>query len=380
MSARGVIIKRVPLYQQVREYLLDGIRSSKWKDGDMLPSENQLAEVLNVSRITIKQALSDLVSEGLVYRIQGKGTFLSARAEGEPALCGGQSPNTRDTSRPPFVAYLAPRLHNEYMTSLLICLEAELARYGHYVVFIRTYEDQEIEKERIKALEKTGVRGIIIFPVDGDIYNEEIVRLTLGGYPLVVIDRYLRGIETNCVCSDNISGAYQAVKHLLSLGHRSIAFISTRIRGTSSIEDRFVGYEQAFADCGVPVRPELYLTNLSVGNKTNKDTIRDFLAANPDITAVLAVNTTIGAEIIAAANMLKKTIPGDLSLVFFDKIERLPFEPTYIKQSPEKIAEEAVRILFENIEDPEKKRVKINLPPEFVAGESTGKMQAQTAG
>ena len=83
------------------------------------------------------------------------------------------------------------------------------------------------------------------------------------------------------------------------------------------------------------------------------------------------MNTTIGAQIIEAAAALGRKIPEDLSIVFFDKIEYAPFKPTYIKQSARDIAQEAVNLLFETIENPKKKQVKIELQTALVGGGST---------
>jgi DNA-binding LacI/PurR family transcriptional regulator len=360
---------RIPLYRQVREYFLEGIHSRRWKDGELLPSENQLAETLQVSRITIRHALDELVKEGLVYRIQGKGTFLSSAAEGEPVIFGAGIGNMHQAL--PLIAYLSPRLHNDYMAALLNNIEEEIGTRHHLLLFSRTHENQDIEKAKLKELARLGIKGIIIFPVDGEIFNEEILRLTLDSYPLVVVDRYLRGLETNCVCSDNSGGAFQATEHLLALGHRNIAFISTNMQGTSSIEDRLDGYERAFSEHGIPVRPEFFLTSLKVGDEQNKERVREFLQANPDITGILSVNTTIGVQIIEAAAEAGRTIPQDLSIVFFDKIEHLPFKPTYIKQQAEDIAKEAIRLLFDILDNPRKKRTKVDLPTTLVQGYST---------
>ena len=58
------------------QYLIDGIRSGSWKDGDKLPSEAQLCKELNVSRTSVRGALGRLSGLGLVKSIQGKGSFV----------------------------------------------------------------------------------------------------------------------------------------------------------------------------------------------------------------------------------------------------------------------------------------------------------------
>lgn len=67
----------IPLYHQLKERLKHSIDHRQWKPGDQIPSENQLMREYNVSRNTAKKAIEDLVQDGLLYRIQGKGTFVA---------------------------------------------------------------------------------------------------------------------------------------------------------------------------------------------------------------------------------------------------------------------------------------------------------------
>lgn len=65
-----------PLYEQVRLKLMEQITNGNWNDGQPLPSEQMLSEIFGVSRITIRQAVSEIVRSGYLYRKQGKGTFV----------------------------------------------------------------------------------------------------------------------------------------------------------------------------------------------------------------------------------------------------------------------------------------------------------------
>jgi GntR family transcriptional regulator len=67
----------LPYYQQLYAILRDQIVSGDWKPGDMLPSEKELIEQYEISRITVRQALEKLVEEGLIYRRRGLGTFVA---------------------------------------------------------------------------------------------------------------------------------------------------------------------------------------------------------------------------------------------------------------------------------------------------------------
>ncbi len=67
----------VPYYQQLYDKLYRGIADGHWRPGDMLPSETELIEQYQVSRVTVRQALALLVKDGLIYRRRGLGTFVA---------------------------------------------------------------------------------------------------------------------------------------------------------------------------------------------------------------------------------------------------------------------------------------------------------------
>ncbi|MFB5189023.1 GntR family transcriptional regulator [Alicyclobacillus fastidiosus] len=71
----------VPLYQHLKNKILKDIQDGKWHIGDKIPSESELAEEMGVSRITVRQAIRDLVSLGYLIRRQGKGTYLVGREQ-----------------------------------------------------------------------------------------------------------------------------------------------------------------------------------------------------------------------------------------------------------------------------------------------------------
>jgi GntR family transcriptional regulator, N-acetylglucosamine utilization regulator len=68
----------VPLYQQLVDKLIVQIRSGELRPGDRVPSEREIAESHKVSRTTARLALEELVATGLIYREQGRGTFVAA--------------------------------------------------------------------------------------------------------------------------------------------------------------------------------------------------------------------------------------------------------------------------------------------------------------
>ncbi|MBA4507683.1 GntR family transcriptional regulator [Clostridium sporogenes] len=71
----------VPLHFQIKEILQEMIENEELKPGDAVPAERELCEIQGVSRMTVNKAIMSLVNEGLLYREQGKGTFVAKPKE-----------------------------------------------------------------------------------------------------------------------------------------------------------------------------------------------------------------------------------------------------------------------------------------------------------
>lgn len=69
----------IPIYYQLGETIKELIEKGELKPGDVLPAEREYAEMFQISRMTVRQAFTQLVNEGYLHRIQGKGTFVAER-------------------------------------------------------------------------------------------------------------------------------------------------------------------------------------------------------------------------------------------------------------------------------------------------------------
>ncbi|MET3547535.1 DNA-binding LacI/PurR family transcriptional regulator [Paenibacillus favisporus] len=363
--------KFTPMYKKIENYILEQIRSGNWKPMSRIPSENELSDQFGVSRITVKNALSNLVDRGIVYRMQGKGTFVSEqRAEAlfPPLSTEAALPSSKT------VGFLLPRLDNRFTANLLSGIEDSLAEEGYHLLFSKTNDSQECEIQKIREMKQAGVAGLIIYPVEGENYNNEILSLTLNRFPLVLLDRLLKGVETNSVSSNNYEAGQQAVQHLYDLGHRNIGFISTKSEGTSSIEDRLAGYEQALEDRHILIDRSLQMTRLGMDNSDEEviEMIQQFLQANPHMTAALSSN--FSPHVIQAALAMGLRVPEDLSVVFFDDVVYPDFSivpPTAVVQQERELGREAGKLIVEQIEDDAPGYKQIKLPTRLIPRRST---------
>lgn len=344
----------LPLYQQIYDKLMEDVADARLRPGDRLPSENELSQRFGVSRITSKRALEMLSAEGLVERVPGKGTFLK-----ESGLAGAEA----SESRPSLLGLVITQFADEFGATLVRSIEASARELGYEIVLCLTYESQKLEEEAIARLLALGVRGLIVLPVHGEFYNPSILKLVLDKFPLVFVDRRLRGLSASTVSSDNVAAARAATDRLLGEGHRVIAFLSRQIANSSTLEDRLEGFVRSHIEHGVSVDQERQVLELSAsysmsiegltGAEIESDlaVIRERLEANPDISAVLAAEYSLSAMVRKIAAELGRPI----EVLCFDEPSRplrLLHEEGrgYVLQPELLMGKEAVRILHERVE------------------------------
>src|SRR2546428_5379533 len=113
----------LPRYYKLKESMRERVRAGEWQPGDLIPCQRELGKTSGISRMTARQAITDLVNEGLFYREQGKGTFVSQRKITQQLLqltgftedirARGQRPGTKVLSAEMFPAdaVTAEKLH-----------------------------------------------------------------------------------------------------------------------------------------------------------------------------------------------------------------------------------------------------------------------------
>lgn len=348
---------RHALYLKVYQHLKDAITTGRFSPGDMIPTEHDLMEKFGVSRITTNRALQMLTNEGLIKRRAGVGTFVCMPAEPDV------EPNVR-TAVPSvatrlvennLVGFVMPHLDGSFGPIIVRDVERILSERGMSLVIASSYGDQQCEQEVIDRLVRTGVKGLIVLPVNGEYYSEAILRLHVAKFPIVLVDKSLPGVPIPSVSSDNYAGAKWLTEHLLSLGHRTISFVSLSLRGTSTLVNRFNGYADALAAYGLSHNPDYHVTGSYVGpmedglNRGLIETIRSFLIQHPEVTALFAADNDLADHALAAALQAGRQVPEACAITCFDgPLERkLYWDFTRAVQNEQVMAQECVRILDE---------------------------------
>ncbi len=143
-----------------------------------------------------------------------------------------------------------------------------------------------------------------------------IFALQEKGYKFCLVNNYIEGSDISYIDVDNEAGSYDAVRHLIGLGHRRIAFLNGPESYTNSI-DRLSGYKRALAESNLPFDPG----NVFQGNYGKKSGYRasgDILKSGVKPTAVFAGNDRMAAGLIQGFTEKGLKIPADISIAGYD--------------------------------------------------------------
>jgi len=351
-----------PLYKQLSNSILEEIKAGKLKSGDRVPSEKELAERFNVSRITSKKALETLVQAGLIERARGKGSFVSSQLPNLKQVALFTTEPARqpepDVVVQPLIGLILEDFSPSYGLRLLKAVEKRCSENNCHLLLKRTYGRREEEEQAIRAFQQLNVDGLIIYPVHGDYYNTSLLRLALDGFPMVIVDRYLKRIETCAVYTDNKKASRELTEYLLERGHQFIGFVSPPEENTSTIEERIQGYSLAFLERGLKFDPQHCFTKLystlpssslsSQVEKNDYQALRDFIAQNPQLTAFVACEYNIASILVSVITSLGKQVPQDCEIVCFDYPDEGTNPPlfTHVQQDEQLIGKKSVDLLL----------------------------------
>ncbi len=231
---------------------------------------------------------------------------------------------------------------------------------------------QADQRSAYTRLLRTGyVDGAITYETfEGD---EAAKKLEERGMPRVSIGYETKDRPLNRVHSDDWRGAYEAVKYLLSLGHRRIGIVSGPAKFMSAMDERMRGARTALAEYGLGLDSDL----LTYGDFTLESGYRaalPLLEASNRPTGIFAMNDRMAAGIMRRAREYGLNIPNDLSLVGYDDVPlTILVEPplTTIRQPGIELGRVATQKLFELINNEIQQFDPIVLPVELIIRGST---------
>jgi GntR family transcriptional regulator, arabinose operon transcriptional repressor len=339
--------KPTPKYLQLAEILKEHFKDLQYQPDQKIPTEDELIEQFQISRNTVRQALAELVNEGIIYKIQGSGSFLAGTAPEEP-------------NRSYLIGVIVPRL-SFYIYPQIIQGIDDVAHQKNYNIVLAS-SDVRPEKEQVcldQLLEKK-IDGLLIEPSGGVPQFETSVnfqRLKSLPIPVVFIDWELDDPAVSYVAPDDVEGSFRATNSLIEAGHRRIAWIgpNDNLPGIK----RQQGYRKALTAHGLAYDPQLdkpctiikWNEPGGIGALVNE--LLDLGNARP--TAIFFFNDDGALQGYDAIRAARLKIPADISVIGFDDVElaaRADPPLTTILHPKYQIGKWAAEILFDSIEHP----------------------------
>ncbi|MCE5314082.1 MAG: GntR family transcriptional regulator [Armatimonadota bacterium] len=230
--------------QQLADILRETIDNGQYKAGDCIPSLTNMAEYYGMSVNTVREAVAALVQDGLLCKVQGRGTFVA-----EPKIV------------PKTIALVVPHLYakrdSEYSVGYNIlaryvqAIQYEAKNTGTDIILYLDHDDPEVEARNLARLMDRGIDAVIMFWLGSKSNEKSLARLVEAGIPVIMIDRYLNRVPTDYVVSNNTESAETVVKLLVEHGFRQIHYFTQDGADISPLADRLKGYKKAVSNFGL---------------------------------------------------------------------------------------------------------------------------------
>ena len=334
------------IYKKISEYLLDLVKVNGAVPGYKLPSERLLAEKFNASRIPVRAAYAKLVERGYVERVHGKGCFIKKTVEIHSLKSAAPEKGLKN------ICFITPSIKSVLMQRIISGIESFCEQ--HSIEFSIKISDQSAVKEKrlIQSVQSSGLKGIILFPIDNEYFNNELLKLSLGKFPITVIDRYLRTLNLSCVMVDNYNAMVEAVRFLYRKKFENIVYITPPSTLATAIEERINGFNHGlFKYYGVAKANNMLKIKPDDAAAQNAALI-DYLKKFPETEVVIATGAQ-AASVISAAAELNIPIPKKMKLMIIScelsDIEMRIFRPYTIEIDGHEIGFEAAAALYNQI-------------------------------
>ncbi len=346
--ATSQVSSTAPKYRMVYEDLYAAIKSGTYRPGDRLPSEAELGQRYNTSRITVAKAVNELHIQGLVSRRAGSGTHVLAPVASSGHVFGLLIPDLGRTE------IFEPICHGMMQSPLS---KPHSLLWGHF-----QGDASQIEKEAEQLCHQyiaQKVSGVFFAPLEytptKDVVNHRIVAaLDRAGIAVVLLDRcyapYSMRSKYDLVGIDNRRAGFVITQHLVRHGSKRIAFVS-RPHSAATVTARIAGYREALFANGINVHEDL----VQRGDPEDPAFLRDLLdRCRPD--GIVCANDFTAARVMTGLAAHGVNVPDEMRIVGIDDVKYaslLPVPLTTQHQNCSEIGAMAIATMLQRLQNPE---------------------------
>jgi len=275
------------------------------------PTLKEVAQLANVSTATVSNVINNtkFVREEVKKQVYEAMEDLNYRPN--------EIAKSLRVQQSKLIGILISDISNGFISTVVKGIETTLSEKGYNVLLCSTDSDIEKEKEYLNLLMGKRIDGLIISSSagTGEHYND----LIKAKVPLVFLNRCPDHFPSNMVMTNNIKGAYMATEHLISHSYKKIAVITGPLHFSTG-RDRFIGYQRALDDYGIPFKKEFVFEgnfDIESGYKLTEAILKSDLK----VEAIFISNNSmaLGAYKYIKEKGLK--IPQDIAIYGYDDPE-----------------------------------------------------------
>ncbi len=314
---------------------------------------NDIAKKLNVSTVTVSKALRNhpdisFETKKLIKKISEE---------------MGYSPNilARNLSarKSNAIGVIVPKIAHYFFGAIIEKIYNIAFENNYEIILTVSQEKAEIEKKHIQTLLSMRVDGLIISITQQTNDYSVFESLLTKGVPVVFIDRIPPLPNINSVEVDDRGGAYKAVEHAIKIGYKKIGHFAGYLNVNIG-KERIAGFKQAMNDYGVEINPD-WIIEGGFGDQYGYEAFMKLYNEKnlPDI--IFTVTYPVALGVYKAAREVGMKIPDDIDVICFgyaDVQEFLHPPLSCVDQPTDKIAEKAMELIFERINNPEETTAK----------------------
>lgn len=336
-----------PVYKKLKDTIIKEIKNKTLKEGDIILSERLLGEKFNISRISVRKAISELIEENYLYTIPGKGTFVKGILADKPRA-------KEKTYNLGYIFWGSSEeiIKNPYFAHFIQGAEKEAVKYNYHLLISSMKEVYEGGKVVIPSLiTQNKVDGVLIEGVDLNSYYD-LARII----PCVIISNYLKNTnqeesleDIDIVIANDQNACISVLKYLKNLGHQKIGFIYETLNH-SSFNNRYNGFITGIEKLGLKIKKEWI-----VGEDNPHNCVNKIMNLKDRPTAIIGGNDIFALEVLEWCMKNKVSVPEEMSVIGFDDIERCVWSKpplTTVRVLTDEMGRLATKRLIEKIEDP----------------------------
>lgn len=341
--------------------------SGKERRAGARPTLADIAQAAGVTRMTVSNALNGRggVSDDMRERIRE-----IAREKGYVTnWVAKKLSDSRSGSETGIIGVIA-EIHTPFMGEVVSAISGAVRDQGRDMLVYSLPDPGKSFPGNVLDLLLHAVDGVIaVIPRD----TRDFHMLAAAGVPMVVVDPLKETIDMPSVAADSYGGACCAMRHLIELGHRKIAFLAGEARRLSA-QERLRGYRDVLREAGLAYRAE-YVVEADFLPEPARPATEGLLALDDPPTAIFAGNDASALSAISTIEQAGLSVPEDISVVGFDDVSLASQARrglTTIRQPFADIGAAAVQLLLDlRAGDPEAATRHITLPVELIRRETT---------